>query len=63
MQLISAKNINSTYLGVQPPTQIPKKIAKKAHKEGISLKEAAIALNLVSEKDFDKWVDPKKMIK
>ena len=39
------------------------KIAKKAHKEGISLKEAAIALNLVSEKDFDKWVDPKKMIK
>ena len=39
------------------------KIAKKAHKEGISLKEAAIALNLVSEKDFDKWVNPKKMIK
>ena len=39
------------------------KIAKKAHKEDISLKEAAIALNLVSEKDFDKWVDPKKMIK
>ena len=39
------------------------KIAKKAHKEGTSLKEAAIALNLVSEKDFDKWVDPKKMIK
>ena len=39
------------------------RIAKKAHKEGKSLKEAAIALNLVSEKDFDKWVDPKKMIK
>tara|TARA_B100001029_G_C15053873_1_gene452840 strand:+ start:73 stop:1458 length:1386 start_codon:yes stop_codon:yes gene_type:complete len=39
------------------------KIAKKAHKEGTSLKEAAISLNLVSEKDFDKWVDPKKMIK
>ena len=39
------------------------KIAKKAHKEDISLKEAAIALNLVSEKDFDKWVNPKKMIK
>ena len=39
------------------------KIAKKAHKEGKSLKEAAIALNLVSEKDFDKWVNPKKMIK
>lgn len=39
------------------------KIAKKAYKEGKSLKEAAIALNLVSEKDFDKWVNPKKMIK
>ena len=39
------------------------KIAKKAHKEGTSLKEAAISLNFVSEKDFDKWVDPKKMIK
>jgi len=39
------------------------KIAKKAHKEGTSLKQAAISLNLVSEKDFDKWVDPKKMIK
>ena len=39
------------------------KIAKKAHKEGTSLKEAAISLNLVSEKDFDKWIDPKKMIK
>ena len=39
------------------------KIAKKAHKEGTSLKEAAISLNLVSEKDFGKWVDPKKMIK
>ena len=35
------------------------KIGKKAHKEGTSLKEAAIALNLVSEKDFDKWIDPK----
>ena len=39
------------------------KIAKKAHKEGTSLKEAAMSLNIVSEKDFDKWVDPKKMIK
>ena len=38
------------------------KIAKKAHKEGLTLKEAAAKLNLVSEKDFDKWVDPKKMI-
>ncbi len=38
------------------------KIAKKAHSDGITLKEAALELKLVSENDFDKWVDPKKMI-
>jgi len=38
------------------------KIAKKAHSDGITLKEAALKLKLVSESDFDKWVDPKKMI-
>lgn len=38
------------------------KIAKKAHKEGTTLKEAAMALGLVSSEDFDKWVDPSKMI-
>ena len=38
------------------------KIAKKAHTDGITLKEAALKLKLVSESDFDKWVDPKKMI-
>jgi len=38
------------------------KIAKKAHKDGSTLKEAALALGLVSEEDFDKWVDPKKMV-
>ena len=38
------------------------KIAKKAFKENITLKEAALKLNLISEKDFNKIVDPKKMI-
>jgi fumarate hydratase, class II len=38
------------------------KIAKKAFEDNITLKEAAIILNLVSEKEFDKIVDPKKMI-
>ncbi len=38
------------------------KIAKKAHKENITLKEAAIKLNLVEEDEFDKIVNPKKMI-
>jgi fumarate hydratase class II len=36
-------------------------IAKKAHKEGSTLKEAAVALGHVSAADFDKWVDPAKM--
>ena len=38
------------------------KIAKKAFNENLSLKEAALKLNLVSEKEFDKIVNPKKMI-
>jgi fumarate hydratase class II len=38
------------------------KIAKKAHKDGTTLKQAALELGLVSEEDFDKWVDPKEMI-
>ena len=37
------------------------KIAKKAHKDGTTLKEAALALGLVTAEQFDKWVDPKKM--
>lgn len=37
------------------------KIAKTAHKENKSLKEVALELNLVSEKDFDAWVDPLAM--
>ncbi len=38
------------------------KIAKKAFNENLTLKEAALKLKLISEKDFDKIVDPKKMI-
>jgi fumarate hydratase class II len=38
------------------------KIAKKAHKEGLTLKESAIALGLVTQEQFDEWIDPKKMI-
>src|SRR5262245_10675613 len=36
-------------------------IAKKAHKDGTTLKEAALALGLVSADDFDKWVDAMEM--
>jgi fumarate hydratase class II len=38
------------------------KIAKKAHKEGTSLREAAIALDLLSNEQFDEWVVPAKMV-
>jgi fumarate hydratase, class II len=38
------------------------RIAKKAHEESLTLKQAALELGLVSESDFDKWVNPKNMI-
>jgi len=37
------------------------KIAKKAHKEGTTLKAAALALGLVKAEDFDRWVRPEDM--
>lgn len=38
------------------------KIAKKAHKEGSTLKEATLSLNLLTEAEFDATVRPEKMI-
>tara|TARA_Y100000996_G_scaffold68681_1_gene46325 strand:+ start:17712 stop:19109 length:1398 start_codon:yes stop_codon:yes gene_type:complete len=38
-------------------------IANKAHKEGLSLKEASISLGYLTEKEFDKWVKPELMTK
>ena len=38
------------------------KIAKKAHKNGTSLKEEAIKSGLITEKEYTKIVNPKKMI-
>ncbi len=37
------------------------KIAKYAHKHNLSLKEACLKLKILSEKEFDKTVNPKKM--
>jgi fumarate hydratase class II len=37
-------------------------IAKKAHKEGTTLRAAALALGYVSAEQFDAWVRPEKMI-
>jgi len=38
------------------------KIAKKAHKENKTLREAALELGLLSDKEFTEKVDPKKMV-
>ncbi|RKO61608.1 class II fumarate hydratase [Caldibacillus debilis] len=37
-------------------------IAKLAHREGISLKEAALKTGYVTEEQYDEWVDPRKMV-
>ncbi len=39
------------------------KIAKKAHKEGTTLKQAGVALGLLTEEQFDQWVKPEAMVK
>ena len=38
------------------------KVAKKAYADGSTLKEAAVALGLLTEKEFDEKVRPEKMI-
>ncbi len=38
------------------------KIAKKAHKEGSTLKQAALSLGLLTESQFAEWVRPEDMI-
>ena len=38
------------------------KTAKKAHKEGTTLKEAALSLQVLTEEEFDQWVRPEDMI-
>ena len=38
------------------------KIAKKAHKENKTLREAAIALDLLTGEQFDEWVRPEDMV-
>ena len=37
-------------------------IAKKAYSENTTLRKAALDLGYVTEEDFNKWVDPKKMV-
>ena len=55
LMLVTALN---THIGYENAATI----AKKAHAEGITLKESALALGLLTEEQFDEWVDPAKMI-
>ncbi|MFS0577382.1 class II fumarate hydratase [Sporosarcina sp. 179-K 3D1 HS] len=55
LMLVTALN---PYIGYENAA----KIAKKAHAEGTTLKEAALATGLLTEEQFDEYVDPSKMI-
>jgi fumarate hydratase class II len=37
------------------------KIAKNAHENGLTLKQSALALGLLTEAQFDEWVRPEDM--
>jgi fumarate hydratase class II len=38
------------------------RIVKKAYTDNLTLKEAALELNLLTEQQFDEWVVPAEMI-
>ena len=54
LMLVTALN---PHIGYDKAAQI----AKKAHKEGTSLKESALALGYLSAEDFDRWVRAEEM--
>ncbi|MBN1340500.1 MAG: class II fumarate hydratase [Bacteroidales bacterium] len=55
LMLVTALN---THIGYEKAAEI----AKKAHKEGLTLRESALSLGYVTGQEFDLWVDPRKMI-
>jgi len=55
LMLVTALN---THIGYEKAAEI----AKKAHKEGSTLRQAALALGYLTDEEFTEWVDPKKMI-
>lgn len=55
LMLVTALN---THIGYENAA----KIAKKAHKEGTTLRQAAIELGLVTDAQFTEWVKPEDMI-
>lgn len=55
LMLVTALN---THIGYENAA----KIAKKAHAENTTLREAAMELGLLTDAEFTEWVDPRKMI-
>lgn len=55
LMLVTALN---THIGYEKAAEI----AKKAHKEGTTLREAALSLGYLTDEEFTKWVDPNKMV-
>ncbi|MFH4354685.1 MAG: class II fumarate hydratase [Neisseriaceae bacterium] len=55
LMLVTALN---THIGYDKAAQI----AKKAHREGLTLKEAALQTGYISAEEFDLIVDPRKMV-
>jgi fumarate hydratase class II len=55
LMLVTALN---PHIGYDKAAQI----AKKAHKEGTTLKQAALALGYLTAEQFDEWVRPEKMV-
>lgn len=55
LMLVTALN---THIGYENAA----KIAKKAHQEGTTLREAALESGLVTDEQFTEWVNPTKMI-
>lgn len=55
LMLVTALN---THIGYDKATTI----AKTAHQEGITLKEAALKLGYLNAEEFDLWVKPEKMV-
>ncbi|CAI8299313.1 MAG: Fumarate hydratase class II [Bacteroidetes bacterium MED-G17] len=65
-QVIKEKLENSLMLVTALNTHIgydnAAKIAKKAYADGTSLKTAAIAMDMLTESEFDQWVKPENMV-
>jgi fumarate hydratase class II len=55
LMLVTALN---THIGYEKAAEI----AKTAYKNGTTLKEEAVNLGYVTAEEFDRWVDPAKMI-